>query len=80
MSVELRCPQHPRRKYLAAPKTGSCPPCEDIYHIISEKRGLPYCWAFDVVLGRLHVAACRAQECEGDVHVCKHFHGALFGS
>ncbi len=50
MSVELRCAKHPRRKYLSVPKKGSCDACEDIYHLISEKRALPLCWAFEIVL------------------------------
>ena len=50
MSVELRCSKHPARKYLSKPKKDSCPACEDIYHLIEERRILPDCWAFTVCL------------------------------
>ncbi len=50
MSVELRCSKHPARKYLAEPKKGTCPACEDIWHLIRESRELPDCWAFEIVL------------------------------
>ena len=50
MSVELRCSKHPKRKYLSAPKVGSCPACEDIFHLIREKAELTSCWAVLIVL------------------------------
>ena len=50
MSIELCCPKHPKRKYFAEPKRSSCSACEDIYHLIRERRELTECWAFTIVL------------------------------
>jgi len=50
VSVELRCAKHPKRTYLAKPKAGTCCACEDIFHLIEERRMLPGCWAFEIVL------------------------------
>jgi len=48
--ISLRCKKHPKRKYLSPVKKGTCPACEDIYHLITETIELPGCWAFDLVL------------------------------